>query len=99
MPYSPFNTLSRFTPPGQPEALFYSLPALAAADIGNVARLPVSLRLVLEALLRHCDGQRISERHILELAEWAAVGAAQRGDSVCRRTGGPGGFHRRTAAL
>jgi aconitate hydratase len=67
---SPFNTLSRFTPPGQPEALFYSLPALAAADIGNVARLPVSLRIVLEALLRHCDGQRVSERHILELAEW-----------------------------
>jgi aconitate hydratase len=46
------------------------LPALAAAEIGNVARLPVSLRIVLEALLRHCDGQRVSERHILELAEW-----------------------------
>ena len=80
MPYSPFNTLSRFTPPGQPEALFYSLPALAAADIGNVARLPVSLRLVLEALLRHCDGQRISERHILELAEWRP--RAPRGEEI-----------------
>jgi len=45
---SPFNTLSRFTPPGQPEVLFYSLPALAAADIAAVARLPVSLRIVLE---------------------------------------------------
>jgi len=67
---SPFNTLSRFTPPGQPEVLFYSLPALAAADIAAVARLPVSLRIVLEALLRHCDGQRVSERHVLELAEW-----------------------------
>jgi aconitate hydratase len=70
MSHSPFNTLSRFTPPGQSEVLFYSLPALAAAEIGNVPRLPVSLRIVLEALLRHCDGQRVSERHILELAEW-----------------------------
>ncbi|WP_300452645.1 aconitate hydratase AcnA [Accumulibacter sp.] len=69
MPYSPFNTLSRFTPPGQPELLFYSLPALAEADI-PVARLPVSLRIVLEALLRHCDGQRVTEAHVLELAEW-----------------------------
>ncbi|WP_313953912.1 aconitase family protein, partial [Accumulibacter sp.] len=70
MPHSPFNTLSRFDPPGQPEALFYSLPALAAAEIGNIARLPVSLRIVLEALLRHCDGHRVAERHILELAQW-----------------------------
>ena len=70
MPHSPFNTLSRFDPPGQPEALFYSLPALAAAEVGNIARLPVSLRIVLEALLRHCDGHRVSERHILELAQW-----------------------------
>ena len=70
MSHSPFNTLSRFHPPGQPEALFYSLPALAAAEIGNIARLPVSLRIVLESLLRHCDGQRVSEGNIRELAQW-----------------------------
>ncbi|EXI91728.1 MAG: Aconitate hydratase [Candidatus Accumulibacter sp. BA-94] len=70
MRHSPFNTLSRFSPPGQPEALYYSLPALATAGIGNVDRLPVSLRIVLEALLRHCDGLRVSEKHIVELAQW-----------------------------
>jgi aconitate hydratase len=70
MPHSPFNTLSRFTPPGQPEALFYSLPALAGAGVGKVARLPVSLRIVLEALLRHCDGRRVNERHVRQLAAW-----------------------------
>ena len=70
MSHSPFNTLSRFNPPAQPEALFYSLPALAAAEVGNIARLPVSLRIVLESLLRHCDGHRVSERNILELAQW-----------------------------
>ena len=70
MRHSPFNTLSRFSPPGQPEALYYSLPALASAGIGKVDRLPVSLRIVLEALLRHCDGLRVSEKHIVELAQW-----------------------------
>ncbi|MEF8722013.1 MAG: aconitate hydratase AcnA [Candidatus Accumulibacter delftensis] len=70
MSHSPFNTLSRFSPPAQPEALFYSLPALAAAEIGNIARLPVSLRIVLESLLRHCDGHRVTERNIRELAQW-----------------------------
>ncbi|MQM29874.1 MAG: aconitate hydratase, partial [Candidatus Accumulibacter phosphatis] len=70
MSHSPFNTLSRFYPPAQPEALFYSLPALAAAEIGNIARLPVSLRIVLESLLRHCDGHRVTERNIRELAQW-----------------------------
>ncbi|QKS29291.1 MAG: Aconitate hydratase A [Accumulibacter sp.] len=70
MRHSPFNTLSRFSPPGQPEALYYSLPALARAGIGHVDRLPVSLRIVLEALLRHCDGLRVSEKHIVELAQW-----------------------------
>ncbi|MEF8705218.1 MAG: aconitate hydratase AcnA, partial [Candidatus Accumulibacter sp. UW27] len=70
MSQSPFNTFSRFTPPGQPEAGFYSLPALGAAGVGNVARLPVSLRIVLEALLRHCDGRRVSERHVRQLAAW-----------------------------
>ena len=70
MPNSPFNTLSQLTPPGQPEFLFHSLPALAASGVGRVARLPVSLRIVLEALLRHCDGLRVSERHVRELASW-----------------------------
>ncbi|MCM8611477.1 aconitate hydratase AcnA [Accumulibacter sp.] len=70
MRHSPFNTLSRFSPPGQPDALYYSLPVLAAAGIGNVDRLPVSLRVVLEALLRHCDGLRVSEKHIVDLAQW-----------------------------
>jgi aconitate hydratase len=84
MSHSPFNTLSRFQPPAQPEALFYSLPALAAADIGNIARLPVSLRIVLESLLRHCDGHRVTERNIIELAQWQA--RAPRSERfLCRR--------------
>ena len=46
-----FNTLSRFscpTLPNHPDALFHSLPALERAGVGNISRLPVSLRIVLE---------------------------------------------------
>ena len=73
MTHSPFATLSRFSCPRLPknhDALFHSLPALEAAGVGNISRLPVSLRIVLEALLRHCDSKRVSERHIRALANW-----------------------------
>jgi len=49
---------------------YHSLPALAAAGLPNIARLPVSLRIVLESLLRNCDGQRVTEAHVRELAAW-----------------------------
>ena len=51
---NPFNTLQAFSANGASHA-FYSLPALEAAGL-NVKRLPVSIRLVLESLLRNCDG-------------------------------------------
>jgi aconitate hydratase len=69
MANSPFNTLSSLSPL-RPELRFHSLPALERAGIGKISRLPVSLRIVLEALLRHCDGKRVSEKHIRELAGW-----------------------------
>ena len=65
-----FNMLSRLPAAGRSEALFHSLPALERAGIGNISRLPVSLRIVLESLMRNCDGQRVTERHIRELANW-----------------------------
>jgi aconitate hydratase len=50
---------------------FYSLPALEDVGIGKIARLPVSIRLVLESILRNCDGQKVSEEHVRQLANWA----------------------------
>jgi len=49
---------------------FFSLRALEDLGVGNVARLPVSLRVVLESLLRNCDGQRVTEQQVRELAAW-----------------------------
>ena len=49
---------------------FYSLPALEKAGLGNISRLPVSLRLVLESVLRNCDGQKVTEQNVRDLAAW-----------------------------
>ena len=62
---NPFNTLQSFAGGKK----FYSLPALEKAGF-NVSRLPVSIRLVLEAVLRNCDGKRVLESNIKELANW-----------------------------
>ena len=66
---NPFNTLQSFTANGV-EHKFYSLPALQQAGF-NVTKLPVSIRLVLESLLRNADGKRVSEQAIRDLAGWS----------------------------
>ena len=48
----------------------YSLPALEAAGLGKISRLPVSIRIVLESVLRNCDGKKVTEEHVRELASW-----------------------------
>ena len=67
---NPFNTLRQFQANGATHA-FYSLPALEEAGF-RVSRLPVSIRLVLESLLRNCDGKRVAEPAIRDLAGWQA---------------------------
>ena len=62
---NPFNTLQTF----EGGKKFYSLPELTKHFPG-IARLPVSIRLVLEAVLRNCDGKRVMESNIRELASW-----------------------------
>ena len=51
------------------EGELYSLPALAKI-YPNVKRLPVSIRIVLESVLRNCDGQKVTPEHVAELANW-----------------------------
>ena len=53
---------------------YYSLPALEAAGIGKVSRLPVSIRIVLESVLRNCDGKKVTEEHVRQLANWSPKG-------------------------
>jgi aconitate hydratase len=53
-------------------AKFYSLPALEEAGHAQISRLPVSIRIVLESVLRNCDGKKIAEKDVLNLARWNA---------------------------
>jgi aconitate hydratase len=50
----------------------YSLPALEEQGLGAVSRLPVSIRIVLESLLRNCDGQRVTDEDVKRLAAYDA---------------------------
>jgi len=49
---------------------FYSLPALEEQGLGKIKRLPVSIRILLESLLRNCDGLRVKKEDVHELAQW-----------------------------
>src|SRR6185295_6130278 len=65
-----FQTLQTFDPGNGRPAHFYSLPGLEQAGIGAVSKLPVSIRLVLESVLRNCDGKKVTEQNIRALANW-----------------------------
>jgi len=74
MPQSPFNSLQTFeVAPGQ-SGKFYSLPQLEKEGVGPISKLPVSIRVVLESVLRNCDGKKITEDDIRALANWQPNG-------------------------
>ena len=68
----PFAALEKFAPAPGREGFLYSLPRLEAAGLGPVSRLPVSIRIVLESVLRNCDGRKVSEKDVRTLAAWKA---------------------------
>ena len=72
-PHNLFNTLQQFDLGNGKPGNFYSLPALEAAGIGPVSKLPVSIRIVLESVLRNCDGLKVQEANVKELANWKPV--------------------------
>jgi aconitate hydratase len=68
-----FSTLQTFELGNGQPGKFYSLPALEKAGVGPISKLPVSIRLVLESVLRNCDGKKVHEANIKELANWQAT--------------------------
>ncbi len=71
MAHNAFNTLQSFKLASGKTGQFYSLPELAKT-FPNVAKLPVSIRIVLEAVLRNVDGKKVAEEHVTQLANWGA---------------------------
>jgi aconitate hydratase len=70
MTHNLFNSLQTFTTEQGREGKFYSLPQLEKEGLGRVSRLPVSLRVVLESLLRNVDGKTVEEEDVRTLAGW-----------------------------
>jgi aconitate hydratase len=71
MHHNLFETRKTFKTGNGSDAAFYSLPQLNNAGVGDVSRLPLSIRIVLESVLRNFDdGKRIGEQHVRALANW-----------------------------
>ena len=68
-----FGTLQTFELGNGQPGKFYSLPALEKAGVGPISKLPVSVRIVLESVLRNCDGKKVHEANVKELANWQAT--------------------------
>jgi aconitate hydratase len=66
----PFGVVQTFERGGGRTGKLFSLPALESKGLGAVSRLPVSLRIVLESLLRNLDGKRVAEKDVRALAAW-----------------------------
>jgi len=67
------DTLRSFTTGSGAEGKFHSLPALAEQGFPKLSRLPVSIRIVLESLLRHLDDRKITEQDVRNLAGYDAA--------------------------
>ena len=79
MPHAFAATRQHFTTASGSKGQFYSLPVLAQ-QFPSVQRLPVSLRIVLESVLRHCDGRKVTAEHVAQLAQWQPQ--AERTDEI-----------------
>jgi aconitate hydratase len=80
VPHNTFNTLDSFDLGNGKRGQFYSLPKLEQAGVGPVSKLPVSIRIVLESVLRNVDGRKITEKDVRTLANWSCT--AERTDEI-----------------
>ncbi len=72
----PFNARDIFQGPNGSIG-FYSLDKLAHNGFPKIPRLPFSIRILLEAVLRNCDGYIVSEEDVKNLATWNAANPAE----------------------
>ncbi|PYM04105.1 MAG: aconitate hydratase, partial [Verrucomicrobia bacterium] len=67
-----FKTLKKFDAGNGREGFLYSLPELETQGVGKISRLPISIRIVLESVLRNCDGKKVRGKDVETLARWDA---------------------------
>ena len=76
-PHNLFESLKSFDLGNGQQGKFYSLPALEQAGLGSISRLPISIRIVLESVLRNVDGIKVNEQDVRNLAAWNARNTAK----------------------
>src|SRR5438270_2515957 len=67
-----FKTLQKFDAGNEREGFFHSLPELEKQGVGRISRLPISIRIVLESVLRNCEGKKVRGKDVETLARWDA---------------------------
>src|SRR5216117_630803 len=70
--HNEFNTLQKFDAGNGREGFLHSLPELETQGVGKISRLPISIRIVLESVLRNCDGEKVRGKDVETLARWDA---------------------------
>ncbi len=72
----PFNARDSFETGNGPAAI-YRLSRLEDAGLGEISKLPYSVRILLEAVLRCCDGYVVTQEDVKKLASWQAAAPAK----------------------
>src|SRR5437667_10256203 len=67
-----FKTLKKFDAGNSRQGFLHSLPTLEEQGVGKISRLPVSIRIVLESVLRNCDEKKVRRKDVETLASWNA---------------------------
>lgn len=66
-----FNSLQTLTTKSGKVGFYYSLPALEQSNIAKISRLPISIRIILESVLRNCGSNKITQQDVKNLANWS----------------------------
>ncbi|OZI26444.1 aconitate hydratase 1 [Bordetella genomosp. 9] len=74
MAFQPAHTLRPLSIEGSPDSRYYSLPVLEEMGLGKISRLPHSIRVILESVLRNLNGASVQEHHLRQLAGWQPNG-------------------------
>nr|WP_256200397.1 hypothetical protein [Verrucomicrobium spinosum] len=85
------DALRTFKTGSNTDGKFYSLPELEKQGVGPVSKLPVSIRVVLESLVRNLDGKKVTLKDVQNLANWnaklpATTKSPSRSPASCCRT-------------
>lgn len=75
LPNNPWSALETFETGSGPAGI-YRIAKLEEAGLCTVSQLPFSIRVLLESVLRHCDGVRVTEQDVCNLAGWSPTAAA-----------------------